>query len=585
MQKTSEDGQALHLVHTGKKRRLGAGHDRLVSIILPIKNRAHNARALLSRVYAQRCDATIEIIAVDSGSSDDTVRALSDGDATVFTVDPSKFDYGVTRNSAAQHASGDVLVFVTSTMLPADDSWLRHLLEAYDSDETLAGVYSRSIPRPDADVLNYRDYLLADLRTNRQEAYAIRDGLYVRFIHDRDAYAHLPPDRLRQLISFSNVSAAIRPAVFRAIPFRAVSTCGEDMLWAKEVLEAGYKIGHATSSVVLYSHNYSWAEGFRRSFDDSRGSAIFAGTDFADASVVPTILSSVRNDWNYLAHGCQLRNAKLGHWKVQSVVRRCAQVLGQWIGARRDRLSSEPDNLLNAIEGLPGGGRPLAGPSTGIGEADGGDRMKMAYGRIAAGAFRSGQTIPVSEEELLDEIEVRISDDWSRVEASADEDALEVQLDAALRRVAWAVGSWMASMAADVQGFVPAGLSLLESIKGGERISEMRTATLLEASVAPGWAGDWPAFRRVAAAYEAEILAAERELDARAAVMRRMQSDLVHRDDVIRGLQRELHAKVAERDEVIRSLQAEMARNVAERDDVIRQLQLAMRELSSTPDP
>ena len=198
MQKT--DAQDIRLVRAVTSRRLGTGRDRLISIILPIKNRARNAKALLSRLHAQRYEGSIEIIAVDSGSTDDTIPVLSEAGATVLTVPPSQFDYGLTRNAAARHARGDVFVFITSTMLPADDAWLRHLLDAYDSDETLAGVYSRSIPRPDADILNYRDYLLADLRTNRQEASTIRDGLYVRAIEDRDAHAGLSPSRLRHLV-------------------------------------------------------------------------------------------------------------------------------------------------------------------------------------------------------------------------------------------------------------------------------------------------------------------------------------------------------------------------------------------------
>jgi hypothetical protein len=99
-------------------------------------------------------------------------------------------------------------------------------------------------------------------------------------------------------------------------------------------------------------------------------------------------------------------------------------------------------------------------------------------------------------------------------------------------------------------------LSLLHAVKGGQRTFEMTSASDLDAPVAVGWSGDLAAFRRVVSAQEAEILAAEHELDARATSMRRMYGDVVDRDTSIRDLQRELHEKVGMRDELIRELQA-----------------------------
>jgi rhamnosyltransferase len=417
-----------------------------VSIILPIKNRARNARALLSRILAQRCDTSIEIIAVDSGSTDGTVAVLADAGATVYSVPPLQFDYGLTRNAAALRAQGDVFVFVTSTMLPADDSWLRCLLAAYDSDEALAGVYSRSIPRQDADVLNYRDYLLADLRTNRREA-TVRDGLYTRSIADRDSYDAMSPERRRHLMSFSNVSAAIRPSVFRQIPFRSVTTCGEDMLWAREVLEAGYRIGHATQSVVLYSHNYTWDELFQRSFDDAAGSAAFAGMQFDDAAVVPTILGNIRNDWNYLVHGCQLRGDALTHWKVQSVVRRCAQVVGQWMAGRLHH-PDDIDNLLRHVHDLPGGGdvaQEIPSEAAADFRPPSATLLGVPYGRVAATAFKSAPKARHSPSAVLHEVEAAVVEDWAVQRDAMSPGSIEAQIDIAIRGFAWSAGSWLGS--------------------------------------------------------------------------------------------------------------------------------------------
>jgi glycosyltransferase involved in cell wall biosynthesis len=554
--------QSLELVCTGTRFDLGSG-SRLVSVILPIKNRARNARALLSRIYAQRCDASLEIIAVDSGSSDDTVEVLAEGGATVYTVAASEFDYGLTRNAAARHAQGQVLLFVTSTMLPADNSWLGSLLAALDADERLAGVYSRGIPRPDADILNYRDYLRADARTNRREASLIRDGVYIRAAFDGGGTSSLPPDRRRHLISFSNVSAAIRADVFRRIPFQSVSSCGEDMLWARDVLDAGHTVAYTTASIVLYSHNYSWTELFRRSFDDSAGNAAFVGQTVESASVVPRILASIRDDWNYLAHGCLLTGPELVHWKVQSVIRRCVQVVGQWLGSRYSESRPELDAMVDALAELPGGERamPERRSDAGLPMPATSELQSCSYGRLAVAAFRDSPCSYAPARALASELEKAVTEDWARLQHQMrdDPDLVELQLDLAVRRFASLAGSWVTAAVGPRGPHIDSKqLSLLEGVKAGEQMAEMMTPSPLDLPVRRDWTGDVEAFRRFAEAGVAEILAAEQELDERARVIGRMYSDVLQRDELIRALQRELHEKVGERDAVIRTLQSQM---------------------------
>src|SRR5439155_10778597 len=101
---------------------------------------------------------------------------------------------------------------------------------------------------------------------------------------------------LRLLINFHTVSAAIRPDVLRRIPFREV-LIGEDLLWAKEVLESKLKIQHEPSSVVLHSHHYTPAELLRRNVDDGFANREIVGRTFDEADLVPTIEALVRDDW------------------------------------------------------------------------------------------------------------------------------------------------------------------------------------------------------------------------------------------------------------------------------------------------
>ena len=317
--------------------RLGEPSDRVISLIMPVKNAAGRLREILPRILQQQTRDSIEIVAVDSGSSDDTIEVLRQALATVVSIDPLAFNHGLTRNLGARHARGQVFVFLNKNTTPADDHWLANLVAPLDGDGRLAAVCSRVLPGPDADLLTYKDGI-NDLSASPQRR--------VRAITDPDEYRGLPHYQLREFINFHTVSAAIRPQVLRQIPFREVETIGEDILWAKEVLEAGYKLQHEPSSVVLHSHNFSPFEFLQLNVDDGIVNRNVVGRQVADVDVVPTIFALVRDDWHYLEKQCQLDAAELEQWRFSSVLRRTGQIVGQWIGVNQDRM---PGDLASAL--------------------------------------------------------------------------------------------------------------------------------------------------------------------------------------------------------------------------------------------
>ncbi|HVT44051.1 MAG TPA: glycosyltransferase [Thermoanaerobaculia bacterium] len=194
-------GMTAQVMNAGGFRRLASGEAHtVVSVILPVKNAASDLRELLARVFAQRAEVDIEIVAVDSGSCDSTVALLVESGATVLTVPAGSFDYGLTRNLAATYAKGEILVFLTDRALPADDQWLSALIAPLRDAQTIAGVFSRVLPRPDADLLSYRDEIRWAAEFQRRES--------VVEIADWEAYEALHPrDRTRKIF-FSKVSAA-----------------------------------------------------------------------------------------------------------------------------------------------------------------------------------------------------------------------------------------------------------------------------------------------------------------------------------------------------------------------------------------
>jgi GT2 family glycosyltransferase len=322
---------------------------RLVSLIIPVKNGAAKLRRLLPCLLGQATHDRLEIVAVDSGSTDESVELLRAAGATVVAIDPREFDHGLTRNLGAGYARGAVYVFLGQNTFPADERWLANLVAALDRDPQVAGVCSRVLPPDDADVLMRKD--------GHRDPSASPEP-QVRAIAGRDKYRALDPSALRLLLNFHTVSAAVRATVFRRIPFRMVTTIGEDVLWAKEVLEAGFKIRHEPTSVVHHGHHFDLAELMRRNVDDGVANREIVGRRLEDADVVPGILHWARDDWRYLENEAGLGGEELEHWKMMSVLRRAAQVVGQWVGVNHDRMPGDLARLLSGVRQSRDGAEP-----------------------------------------------------------------------------------------------------------------------------------------------------------------------------------------------------------------------------------
>lgn len=323
-------GVAGDVVAVGSPRRLGSSDGRhLVSLLLPVKNQEQDVRELLPLVLRQSISARLEIIAVDSGSQDGTVRILREFGATVIGIDPADFDHGLTRDLAAEHARGDTLLFLSGRARPVGDRWLAPLVAMLDEDPQAAGVCSRVMPFPDADILT--------AKSGSRELSAA-DAPERKVIEDWDFYRKMSVEQRRELLNFHTVGTVLRAEVFAKIPFRSVPTLGEDLLWAKEALEAGWALWHQPASVVYHAHPYTLGERFARNVDDGLANHEINGRTVAESDIVDAVRALVADDWAYLSDTLGLKGDDLDQWKLESVLRRAAEVVGQWVGANHHDL-------------------------------------------------------------------------------------------------------------------------------------------------------------------------------------------------------------------------------------------------------
>ncbi len=229
-----------------------------VSVVIPTFEAGPDFDGLLKRLFSQRTDFGYEVLVIDSGSKDGTVKLAERYGASVHRIDRTEFDHGATRNLGASLTSGRYVAFLVQDALPVDDGWLAAMARDLDADETVAGVYGRQIPRPDSSPLTRA--LMRDWPTSgreRREQFAGGPG----------PYGALSPATRRSLAVFDNVSSCVRRSVWESFPFEQ-TYFGEDLRWGKAAVEAGYRLVYEPRSAVLHSHERGALYDLRRHYAD-----------------------------------------------------------------------------------------------------------------------------------------------------------------------------------------------------------------------------------------------------------------------------------------------------------------------------
>ncbi|HET9371881.1 MAG TPA: glycosyltransferase [Vicinamibacterales bacterium] len=299
--------------------------DPVVSIALLTKNGAETLPAVLQALWRQRVVFPIEIVAVDSGSTDDTLNILRSKAVRVIEIPPESFNHGTTRNLAMQACAGQFVVMLVQDAEPVGDQWLNAMLEPFVSDPLVAGTFARQQPRPEASEITRR-YLARWVAGSPQPR--ITAGTSVEF-------ETLDPLERMDRSTIDNVCACIRRDVWLEWPFREVKI-GEDVAWGRDVILAGYRLAYAPDAVVIHSHDRSPRYEYQRTRDlhEQLGELFGVHTIPTFGSLARAIsTTALKHLWWELGEPRRLPRA---------LALAVAWPLGQYVGGRR--LSQRPSD-------------------------------------------------------------------------------------------------------------------------------------------------------------------------------------------------------------------------------------------------
>ena len=287
-----------------------------VSVALPVLDGGALLEEVLAAVRAQKGVGDVELVIVDSGSSDGSRDVARSFGADVHEIDRSEFSHGGTRNLLMERSSGDHVAFLTQDATPAHDGWLAALVQGFARADDVGLVYGPYVPRPDAPHW---------VRRELTEFFGPEPALV------RGARP-FGPDTF-----YSSANGALSRAAWSQVPFRQVSYA-EDQLLATDMLAAGWSKAYEPGAAVLHSHDYPPAEVFGRLFDEFRALREVHGhvEEFGVRYTLGTLRRQVARDRAFLrSEG--VAGAALDRGTLQSLrfyaIRATAAALGTRAGA------------------------------------------------------------------------------------------------------------------------------------------------------------------------------------------------------------------------------------------------------------
>ena len=100
----------------------------MISIIIRTLNEEKYLSECLDRICGQVIDDDLEIILVDSGSTDETLSIAQAYDLIIREIKKEDFTFGRSLNLGCQASQGSILVFLSAHCIPYDRHWLRNLV-------------------------------------------------------------------------------------------------------------------------------------------------------------------------------------------------------------------------------------------------------------------------------------------------------------------------------------------------------------------------------------------------------------------------------------------------------------------------
>ena len=277
-----------------------------ISVIIPVKNGEATLAACLKSIDEQTIRSQIDILILDSCSTDKSCEIAKRFGATIINIPSGTFSHGGTRNTGAQHAKGSLLYYTVQDARLSSTDMLEKMASHFTDIEVQAVNGIQGVPsEPDKNPAAWFQRFSKPMPE-------------VRWFKDL-SFSKLSPRQQLEFCRWDNVNAMYRRSALIAIPFRHVNFA-EDALWSQDALINGCKLIRDSSLLVYHYHHHDFSYTFKVIYIINYGLLVH----FKSLPVIPNIFHSIAVNVYSILKKKQINFLKKAYWIWHNVVRNFA---------------------------------------------------------------------------------------------------------------------------------------------------------------------------------------------------------------------------------------------------------------------
>ena len=213
----------------------GKGKKLVASVIIRCYNEEKHIGRLLHGIMEQTF-SDLEIIVVDSGSTDKTLSVAKRYPVKIVSISPEEFSFGRSLNRGCEVATAEFIVIASAHVFPLCKNWIEQLLTPFNNS-MVALVYGKQ-------------------RGGESTKFS-EHQIFERWFPDKS-------DSSQEHPFCNNANAAIRKELWEQFLYNEELTGLEDLEWANRILKAGHWLAYQSDAVVVHLHDEILTQTYNR---------------------------------------------------------------------------------------------------------------------------------------------------------------------------------------------------------------------------------------------------------------------------------------------------------------------------------
>jgi glycosyltransferase involved in cell wall biosynthesis len=199
------------------------------SIVIRAYNEEKHIGRLLEGIHQQSIK-DVEVILVNSGSTDKTAEIAKADGVKIVEIDPRDFTFGRSLNKGIEQTTAELVVIASAHIYPVYPDWLEKLLDPFSSLD-IALVYGK--------------------QRGNEKSHFSEQQIFNSWYGEESKIPQNHP-------FCNNANAAIRKTHWRQHPYDETLPGLEDLEWAKWAISQNLKVAYAAEAEIVHVHEESW---------------------------------------------------------------------------------------------------------------------------------------------------------------------------------------------------------------------------------------------------------------------------------------------------------------------------------------